>query len=49
MEWMDDVHHVESRFGLFGDGLSVGARQVHGYRNTIGSEIILNELDGTPS
>jgi hypothetical protein len=30
MEWIDGVRHVESRFGLLGDCLSVGARQVHG-------------------
>ena len=26
MEILGDVGHVESRFGLFGDGVSVGAR-----------------------
>jgi hypothetical protein len=26
MELLGDVGHVESRFGLFGDGVSVGAR-----------------------
>ena len=26
--------HVESHFGLFGDGVSVGARQVHGLCQT---------------
>ena len=26
MELLGDVGHVESHFGLFGDGLSVGAR-----------------------
>jgi hypothetical protein len=26
MELRDDVHHVESRFGLFGHSVSVGAR-----------------------
>ena len=34
MELLGDVGHVESRFGLFGDGVSVGARQVHGLRQT---------------
>jgi hypothetical protein len=29
-----DVGHVESRFGSFGDGVSVGARLVHGLRST---------------
>ena len=34
--------HVESRFDLFGDGASVGARLVHDLRQTYhGSEIIL--------
>ena len=34
--------HVESRFDPFGDGVSVGARLVHGLRQTYhGSEIIL--------
>jgi hypothetical protein len=26
MELLDDVRHVESRFGLFGDSVSFGAR-----------------------
>jgi hypothetical protein len=26
MELTDDVRHVESRFGVFGDSISVGAR-----------------------
>jgi hypothetical protein len=30
MELLHDVGHVESRFGLFGDSVSVGARLVHG-------------------
>jgi hypothetical protein len=30
MELLGDVGHLESRFGLFGDGLSVTARWVHG-------------------
>jgi hypothetical protein len=29
MELLDDVHHVESRFALFGDIVSVSARLVH--------------------
>jgi hypothetical protein len=29
MELLGDVGHVESRFGLFGDSVSVGARSVH--------------------
>jgi hypothetical protein len=32
MELHDDVGRVESRFGLFGDDVSVGARYVHGLR-----------------
>jgi hypothetical protein len=32
MELLGDVSHVESCFGLFGDSVSVGARQVHGLR-----------------
>jgi hypothetical protein len=34
MELLGDVGHVESRFGLFGDGVSVSARLVHGLRQT---------------
>ena len=29
MEFLDDVCHMESRFGLFGDSVSFGARLVH--------------------
>jgi hypothetical protein len=32
MELLGDVGHVESCFGLFGDGVSVGTRYVHGLR-----------------
>ena len=32
MELLGDVGHVEPRFSLFGDSVSVGARQVHGLR-----------------
>jgi hypothetical protein len=39
----------ESRFGPVGDGVSIGAREVHGLcRTYIGSEIILDAPDGTP-
>jgi hypothetical protein len=31
MELLSDVGHVESRFSLFGDSVSVGARYVHGF------------------
>ena len=34
MQLLGDVGHVESHFGPFGDGVSVGARQVHGLRQT---------------
>ena len=34
MELLGDTGHVESRFGPLGDGVSVGARQVHGLRQT---------------
>jgi hypothetical protein len=29
MELLGNVYHVESRFDLFGDNVSVGARYVH--------------------
>ena len=32
MELLGDVGHVESRFVLFGDSVSVGARSVNGLR-----------------
>jgi hypothetical protein len=34
MEPLGDMGNVESRFGPFGNGVSVGARQVHGLRQT---------------
>ena len=34
MELLGDVGHVESYFGPFGDGVSVGAILVHGLRQT---------------
>ena len=34
MELLGDMGHVESCFGPVGDGVSVGARQVHGLRQT---------------
>jgi hypothetical protein len=34
MELLSDVGHVEFRFGVFGDGLCVGARLVHCLRQT---------------
>ena len=32
MELLGDTGHIESRFGPFGDGVSVDARQVQGLR-----------------
>jgi hypothetical protein len=34
MELLADVGHVERRFGLFGDSVSVRKRKVHGLRRT---------------
>jgi hypothetical protein len=34
MELLADVGHVDSRFGLFRNGVSFGARLVHGLRRT---------------
>jgi hypothetical protein len=34
MELLRDMGQVESRFGLFGDSVSFGARYVHGLRQT---------------
>jgi hypothetical protein len=34
MELLGDMGHVKSYFGPFGDGVSVGARSVHGLRQT---------------
>jgi hypothetical protein len=49
MELDGDVGHVESRFGPFGDNVSVIARMVHGLREPYkGLEIILAASDGTP-
>jgi hypothetical protein len=43
------VGHVESHFGLFGYGVSVGARLVHGLRQKYHRpEIVLDAPDGTP-
>jgi hypothetical protein len=48
MELLGDVGHVEPRFGLFGDSITVGARKVHGLRQTsTGSKIVLDAHDGT--
>jgi hypothetical protein len=49
MKLTGDLGFVESHFGLFGDNITVGARLVHGFRqSTIGSEIVLDAPDGTP-
>jgi hypothetical protein len=49
MELLGDVGAMKSHFGLFGHGVTIGARQVHGLRTrTIGLEIILDTPDGTP-
>jgi hypothetical protein len=34
MELLVDVRHVETCFGLLGDNVSFGARQVHSLRQT---------------
>jgi hypothetical protein len=48
MELLGDMSHVEPRFGLLGDRVSVSARELHGFtEHTTGSEIILDEHDGT--
>jgi hypothetical protein len=49
MELLCDVDYVESYFGLFGDSVSIGARLVHGLRQTYHSlKIVLDVHDGTP-
>jgi hypothetical protein len=50
MELLRNVGHVESHFGPFGDGVSVGERLVHGLRQTFHRlEINLDAPDVTPS
>jgi hypothetical protein len=50
MELQGDMGHVESRFGPFGDSAGVGSRQVQVCaKRTIGSEIIFDALDSTPT
>jgi hypothetical protein len=49
MDLLGDLGHVESRFSFLGDGVSVGARQVHGLRLTYHRlRIILDVTNGTP-
>jgi hypothetical protein len=48
MELFGDVGHVESRFGPFGESVSVDAnRSTVCAKRTIGSEIILDAPDST--
>jgi hypothetical protein len=49
MELLGDLGHVDSRFGLFGDSVSVGARKLHSLRQTYHrlGKIILDAHDGT--
>ena len=49
MELIGDVGHVESRFGLFGDNVSlVEDMCMVCAKHTIGSEIVLDACDGIP-
>ena len=48
MVLLGDVGQVESRFGLLGP-VSVQDRCTVGAEHTIGSEIILDAADGTPT
>jgi hypothetical protein len=49
MELLCDVDHVESRFGPFGDSVSVVARYVHGLCQMYHRlKIILDAHEGTP-
>jgi hypothetical protein len=50
MELLGDMCHVESRFGPFGDSVvSAQHTSMVCAKRTIGSEIILDTLDGTPT
>ena len=50
MVLLGDEAQLEARFGPFGDSANLDARSVHGlHQRTIGSEIILDTPDGTPS
>ena len=47
---LGDKAQVEARFGPFRDGVSVDVRLVHDLaKRTIGSDIVLDAPDGTPS
>jgi hypothetical protein len=49
MELLGDVGHVESRFGPFGDRVSVEQKRCTVYtKRTIGSVIVLYTPDVTP-
>jgi hypothetical protein len=49
VELLGVMGQVESRFGPFGDVVSVGRyRCMVNAKSTIGSEIVLDEPDGTP-
>ena len=48
IELLDDMCHMESRFNLFRDSVSLGARLVHGLRIMQGSETIMEAPDNTP-
>jgi hypothetical protein len=49
MELISGVGRVEFHFSPIGEIVNVSAREVHGlHRTTIGIEIILDALDGTP-
>ena len=50
MVLLGDEAQLEAHFGPFGDSANLDARSVHGcIERTIGSEIILDAPDGTPS
>jgi hypothetical protein len=49
MELLGDVGPVEIHFGPFREGVSIGARKVHGLRKMYQSlELSLDTPDGTP-
>ena len=49
MVLLGDVGRLEARFGTFGDNVSLGTREVHGWRRTLHRlEVVLDAPDGTP-
>jgi hypothetical protein len=49
MELLGDASHVESYFGLFGDGVSISADiGTVCVKHSIPSEIVFDTHDGTP-